>query len=231
MAYITNGSGLVMRKTKSKWGFGDDSAPTDDSGGGITGVFQQVADDAGAENVEDLTSSQGLSAADFNCTRAPGVCKPNNFAALHIVETLQNQCNRVAQVKGFAKVGADGDLGPGTAALVVKVMSAIGGAPPGTDAASIAPFADILSQQIQAAADAMGAPGTVSGPALSAPPTIVSKSGKTIVAPPPGILDSVSSLFTGMSSTQKVVLAGIGAGLVFAIFTSTKKARARSSRR
>lgn len=205
---------------------GDDT--TDTTGDGTDLTVGPVTVTTPDDNVDNLTSSQGLSSADFKCSG--GVCKPANFPALDIVQTLQKQCNRVAQVKGFAKIAADGDVGPGTAALVVKVMAAIGGSPPGSDAASIAPFADILSQQIQAAADAMGAPSSVSGPTPSAPPSITTKSGKTVLAPPPGIGASLADLFNGMSSTQKIVFAGVGAGLLFALMTSTRKKRATARR-
>jgi hypothetical protein len=221
---------LIDPKNQRLGYFGDVTVtPIDDNGDPLdpnTILNSPIATMPGPDdNVDQLTSGSGLSSGDFNCTSFPGVCKPTNFPALDIVRTLQQQCNRIAQVKGFTKAAVDGDVGPGTVALVNKIATlgiGISGSAP-----TIAASADILTQDIQAAADAMGAPSSVPGPAGN-PPSIITKSGKQIAAPPPNPLtDALNNLLGGMSSTQKLVLGGIGVGLVVALVGMSKKRRSR----
>ena len=52
----------------------------------------------------------------FNNTKYPGVCKPTNGTTLQLVYDLQNQCNRIAKMKGGKIIAPDGDIGPATLA-------------------------------------------------------------------------------------------------------------------
>jgi len=163
------------------------------------------------------------SAADF--TTVAGVCKPQNFPALNAVRAYQGQLNRVAQVKGFSKVTADGAIGPATLALHRLVQAASGGSVMG-DASScmgIAPDVDILAAQVKDLADALGAPATVSGPitGMLSTATIVTKSNKVVAAP-----DSGPLAFLGpMSSVEKLAIVGVAGAIGYLVITGRKKRR------
>lgn len=163
------------------------------------------------------------SAADF--TSVSGVCKPQNFPALNAVRAYQGQLNRVAQVKGFPKVTADGAIGPATLALHRLVQAASGGSVMG-DASScigIAPDVDVLAVQIKDLADTLGAPATVSGPisGMLSTATIVTKSNKVIPAP-----DSGPLAFLGpMSSVEKLAVVGVAGAIGYLVVTGRKKRR------
>lgn len=190
----------------------------------LTGGTAITADAAPAEdNVNQTNSGTSTSAADF--TRAGGVCKPTNFPALAAVRAFQGQLNRVAQAKGFSKVGTDGAVGPATLALFKKVQAA---APPGSimgDPAScmtVAPDVDVLGQQVQAFADSLGAPAQVGGPAVAmSVPTVKTKSGVTVVAPDAGFLGSLATL----SSGEKLALLGVAGGIGYLLITKKKHHR------
>jgi hypothetical protein len=179
------------------------------------------ASSADPADAVDQTASGGTSttAADFQVIA--GVCKPQNFPALAMVQEFQSQLNRVAQVKGFPKIAADGAVGPGTLALFRQVQTAAGGAVMG-DASScmgVAPDVDVLGAQVKQVADAMGAPATVR-PALSLKaPTIVTKSGKTLVSPNAGLAGSLAT----MSSLEKVALLGVAGGIGYLLMNPAKR--------
>lgn len=177
-----------------------------------------------SDNVNQTASGTTTSVGDF--TSVGGVCKPKNFPALAAVRAFQGQLNRVAQIKGFAKVASDGAVGPATLALFKKVQAA---APSGSimgDAGScmtVAPDVDVLGQQIQQFADSLGAPAQVAGPvgaALSVP-SIKTKSGATVIAPDAGVLGSLATL----SGAEKLALLGVAGGLGYMLF---KKKRHRA---
>jgi len=190
----------------------------------LTTLMESDAVDAtdapATDNVNQTVGGGSTTAADF--TSINGVCKPKNFPALAAARGFQGQLNRVAQVKGYAKIATDGAIGPGTLALFRLVQSAAGGSVMG-DASScmgVAPDVDVLAGQIQAFADTLGAPATVPGPAISLP-TIVTASGKTVVAPDAGILGSLATL----SSVEKIALLGVAGGIGYLLLTSGKKKR------
>jgi hypothetical protein len=160
------------------------------------------------------------SASDF--VNVGGVCKPQNFPALAASRELQGQLNRVAQMKGFGKISTDGAIGPGTLALFKQVQSIAAGSVMGdpSSCAGIAPDVDVLSGQVKAVADTLGAPATVSGPLLSSPPSILTKSGKTLVPPDVGLLDSLSSV-------EKIAVVGLAGGIGYLLMTGTKKRKGR----
>lgn len=174
-----------------------------------------------ADNITQTSTGTSTSASDF--TQVSGVCKPMNLPALASSRAFQGQLNRVAQIKGFGKVATDGAIGPATLALFKKVQAA---APAGSimgDAGScmtVAPDVDVLGQQIQSFADALGAPAVVSGPSLSTSiPTITTKSGTTVVAPDAGILGSLATL----SSVEKLALLGLAGGIGYVLWTKHSK--------
>lgn len=180
------------------------------------------ASSAPASDAIDQTTGGGAStsASDFALIGG-GICKPRNLPALAAVRELQNQMNRVAQVKGYAKTAADGAVGPGTLALFRLVQSAASGSVMGdpTSCMGVAPDADVLGAQVKAYADSLGAPATVAGPLTPSIPTILTKSNKTVVAPDAGLLASVASL----SSIEKVALAGVVGGIVYLVATRKKR--------
>lgn len=183
-----------------------------------------------ADNVNQTTTGTSTSAADF--TVVNGACKPQNFPALAAARNFQAQLNRVAQAKGFGKISTDGAVGPGTLALFRKVQAA---APPGqimgdpSTCMGVAPDVDVLGQQVQVFADSLGVPATVSGPAVSlSPPTIVTKSGQTVVAPDAGVMGDLAKL----SGVEKLALLGLAGGIGY-MMLKKKKPRpvARTTRR
>jgi hypothetical protein len=165
-----------------------------------------------ADDVNQTATGTGsTSAADFAVVN--GVCKARNFPALAASRGFQGQLNRVAQAKGFGKISTDGAIGPATMALFRKVQAS---APSGqimgdaSNCQNISADVDVLGQQIQVFADALGSPPTVSGPVLSiSPPTIVTKSGQTVLAPDAGIVGSLASL----SDIEKLALLGVAGGV------------------
>ena len=83
------------------------------------------ASQADATDLITQTATGGsTSTADF--TSVGGVCKAMNLPALAAVRGLQGQLNRVAQVKGYSKIAADGAIGPATMALFRLVQAAAG---------------------------------------------------------------------------------------------------------
>lgn len=179
------------------------------------------ADQASPADSVNQTTGGGTttSAADF--TQVGGVCKPQNFPALNAVREFQRQMNRVAQVKGFPKVGVDGAVGPQTVALFKSVQSLGAGSIMG-DASScmgIAPDVDVLAAQVRDLADTLGAPATVSGAMSILPATIVTKSGKTVVAPDAGIAGALATL----SGIEKVALLGIAGGIGYLLMNKKKR--------
>jgi len=175
------------------------------------------------DNINQTEGGGSTSAADFN---AGAVCKPRNLPALSAVRSFQGQLNRVAQVKGFAKIATDGSVGPATLSLFRKVQAAAGGGAIMGDPSScmgVAPDVDVLGAQVQTFADALGAPTTVSSAISLSPPTIVTKSGKTVVAPDAGIAGSLATL----SGVEKIALLGVAGGIGYLLYTRGKKKRRR----
>jgi hypothetical protein len=195
-------------------------------------VFDELATFFGEEPAGDASSADPAdavnqtanggtttTAADF--LPVGGVCKPTNFPALAMVSEFQAQLNRVAQVKGFAKIAVDGAIGPGTLALFRQVQTASAGAVmgDGSSCMGVAPDVDVVGAQIKAMADGLGAPANVR-PALSIKaPTIVTKSGKTLVAPNAGIAGSLAT----MSGLEKVALLGVAGGIGYLLLQPGKR--------
>lgn len=167
------------------------------------------------------TAGGGTSTSISDFVSVGGVCKPQNFPALAAVKALQQQLNRVAQVKGLPKIVADGTIGAQTLALFRSVQNLATGSVMG-DASSclnVAADSDVLGAQVKAVADGLGAPAQVSGKLSLAPSTILTKSNKLIAAPDSGILGSLSSL----SDVEKIALVGVAGGIGYLALTKRKR--------
>lgn len=163
---------------------------------------------------------KSISAADFQ----PGTCKPMNLPALNYVFNLQSQLNRVAAVKGFSKIGRDGQVGPGTLGLLKKVQAAF----PTVmgDAKSclyVSADADVIGDQVKDVADSLNAPASVA-PASSKAATIVTKSG-LLVTPPGMPAASLTGAFAGITPVQGVALLGIAGGIGYFLLRKKKGKR------
>lgn len=194
----------------------------------VDGLASSSVEDANAagDNVGATADGSGsISMSDFK--NVGGVCKPMNFPALNYAKSLQAQMNRVAQVKGWSKIGVDGAIGPAVLALYTKIKAAA--FPPlmgdTSSCAYIAADADVLADQVRQMADSLNAPPSVSGPATPAP-SIVTKSGKTVIAPPAAGSIGVAAIdgaFGGMSGGQKVVFAGLVGGIGYVLYKKSHK--------
>lgn len=180
-----------------------------------------TADQAPATDNVNQSAGGGVttSAADF--VTVAGVCKPKNFPALDAVREFQRQMNRVAQVRGFGKTAVDGAVGPGTLALFRKVQSAAAGSVMGDPSScmGVAPDVDVLAAQIKAYADGIGAPPQVSGPISLAAPTIVTASGRKVVAPDAGL----TGTFATLDPVMKLGLIGVAGAIGYLVFTKRKR--------
>ncbi len=163
-----------------------------------------------------LSGLGDVASSDF--VNRNGVCKPTNFETLAKFKALQSQLNRVAQVKGLTKIAVDGDIGPGT----LRLLSATGVTATG-DCTAVAIIAEALTAQVQAVANAAGAPEKVSSPAPASTPSIVNVT-TGIVTPQPAAA-SVSDAFGRMSQTQMIIAAAAIGGVAY--LTLGKKRRAR----
>ncbi|HMG58030.1 MAG TPA: hypothetical protein VK601_31230 [Kofleriaceae bacterium] len=198
--------------------------------GASLGLFDEIVSvlfgvDLDPNDNVDQTASGGTSTSASDFTNIGGVCKPQNFPALAASRELQNQLNRVAQMKGFSKISSDGAIGPGTLTLFRQVQAIAAGSVMGDASActGIAPDVDVLSVQVKAVADSLGAPATVSGPLFSNPPSILTKSGKTVVPPDAGVLGMLGQL----SGVEKIAIVGLAGGIGYLLMTGAKKRRGK----
>jgi len=189
-----------------------------------TGQAVSVAEADPADTINQ-TEGGGMSTSVADFTSVGGVCKPRNLPALAAVRAFQGQLNRVAQVKKLSKISTDGSVGPATLALFRQVQAAAGAGAIMGDPSScmgVAPDVDVLGAQIQAYADTLGAPAVVAGPVLSlSPPTILTKSGKTVVAPDGGVASELAM----MSGVEKIALLGVAGGIGYLLLAKRKKRR------
>jgi hypothetical protein len=193
---------------------------------GMGGMGGWIEEFIGAEKPDpsdnvDQTAGGGTSTSAADFTSVGGICKPQNFPALNAVREFQRQLNRVAQVKKLAKTAVDGAIGAGTLGLFRQVQSSSSGSVMGDPSTcmGVAPDVDVLAAQIKDLADALGAPASVSGPLTLALPTIVTKSGKIVVAPNSGIAASLAS----MSGIEKIAIAGVAGAIGYLVFTKKKR--------
>ncbi len=176
-------------------------------------------DDTTTDGTVSVTpGSGGLSPADFNSTKYPGICKPMHLKALGFVQEMQRQANRVASKRGFAKIAVSGDVGPLTVALVGQIFPGYAGKP----CITIAADADALAIGMRLMADQAGAPTTVSGPTPPQPASTIGKDGLERPAPP-SYQTGIFSTFTAMPVEQKVAAVAVLGGIGYLIATRKKR--------
>ncbi len=144
-----------------------------------------------------------------SCSPTSGIAKPMTNEALAAFKELQNQLNRVAQVKGWSKTPVDGRIGPLTIALYNKVAGAKGFTP-ARDHNHLAAGAwtGAAAKWVSDFASSMGAPAYVKPPVW--PPSIATKpsaSGGMPVDPPAsGVMDAVFA----MGPIGLIAIGGVG---------------------
>jgi hypothetical protein len=176
-------------------------------------------DVAAPEDVPTASGTGSISSADFTAS-ASGVCNASNVTALNYVKSLQKQLNRVAAKKGLGTITADGEVGPATLALFTKVQGLAGTAIMGTPSAGcmgVAPDADVLTDQVKAYADSIGAPAVASGALGVSRNTLITKTGQQKSAA--GLFD----VFNGMGTLEKLAVVGVVGGIGYMLFTGKKK--------
>lgn len=138
-----------------------------------------------------------------------GNCKPTNFETLAKFKELQTQLNRAAHAKGLPKIAVDGDIGPGTLALMAKL-----GVSAATSCATVAPIAEALAVQMRETADNAGVPTKVSSPAPPVAPSIVNATTGAITPQPTSA--SIMDAFNRMGTTELIIAAAVlGGGAYF----------------
>ena len=168
-----------------------------------------------------------VTSADFNSTKYPGICKPSNFATLDKFKELQRQLNRYAYACNISdRVADDGDIGPGTIALLgkcVRVNSLPSLVVPPSSCTTVALAAESITADMKAFADGKGAPAKVSGPASVRLPVLVNATtGKETVAPP----DFIRKMFgRDLSTTEKLAFVGVAGGVGYLLLTRKKGKR------
>lgn len=162
-------------------------------------------------------ATTGLTLADINSTKYPGICKPANRPTLEKFYELQRQLNRYAAAKGIAdRVGIDGDIGPGVVALVAKTT---GTAPGCTEIALQAVQRTI---DMKAFADAKGVASKASAPVSLKVPSIVNAAGvETMV--PSGIFAQLGNL----STMEQLALVAVGGGIGYMLLTKKRGKKGR----
>jgi hypothetical protein len=212
--------------------FGDDADPSNLAPDPIDPSLSLAASDSTSLPIPAPDS--GLSAADQAAIESPdtskfksmnGVCYPQTTAGSQAVQTLQRQMNRIAAVNGFTKVSPDGYVGPATLALLTQISADLSS----TNCLNVAPYAAERAAVVQSMADAMGAPSAgSSSPAPSGNAGgIVTPSGKIVQGPVQ--TGSILDPFNALSTPEQVGVVALGAGILYMLFTGSKKA-ARSSR-
>jgi hypothetical protein len=148
-----------------------------------------------------------------SCKPLAGVCKPMTTEALSQFKDLQNQLNRVAQVKGYSKIWVDGRIGKDTLALYNKVqaLGLVFLSRYGTcDELSSATLRGVTIPLARRAADDLGAPATVAGRALARPSSADPSGGMPKDPPALAITDQI---FNMISSPMGLLIAvGLGYG-------------------
>lgn len=232
------GTTVNLMRRKRRGGMGDAWSDfvnnTDDANttGGTSwsgGTLPETSTDEAAPDDVATTTGTTTTAADF--INVGGVCKPRNFTTLNAVKAYQSQLNRVAQVKGFGKITADGDVGPGTLQLHKKVQSVSSGSVMGDPSScmGVAPDVDVLADQVKQLADKLGAPATVDQATVSG--SIINKQG--IEKKPPGasVAGDLIGSFNGLSTIQKIAVVGAIGGIAVLLIGGKKKKAAAASRR
>lgn len=195
----------------------------------ISDLFTGAPDASTDPSVGSTTNGTTVTSADFNCTKYPGICKPMNLPALAVVQSLQAQLNRVAQVKGLSKIQVDGAVGPASLALFNQVAAISSSTPYSMtqvgNVALLAADADVYASQTSGLATSLGAPAQVPAATLTAPVTLVNKTGTTLKAPQQNqdmAQAGIIAAFGGLPVVAQVGIVGLG---VWGILKATKKKR------
>lgn len=183
--------------------------------------------------VEDWCSTSNRQGS---CSPISGVCKPMNTAALNNFKALQDQLNRVAEVKDLSKIGVDGRIGPGTLALWNKVVTlAVIASPARALSMAASSSCDILAEQaadggaaaqVRSYADSLHAPTQVAGSILSRPSMPNPDPSKPPIDPP--ALAITDTLFGMVASPFGLVIA---AGLGYAAYRLAKSGKSTPAAR
>ncbi|MCJ7752704.1 MAG: hypothetical protein MUQ65_16725, partial [Armatimonadetes bacterium] len=154
-----------------------------------------------------------------NCTPIPGVVKALTPEMLNTFKAVQTQANRVAQIKGYTKIGVDGRIGPATVALVNKCLGSSYSSPDNLAASSPANIAYVL----QTTATALGAPSSVSSPTPRSPSSAAPGGGVFNPTAPPSFLNEAVSM-----AMSPIGLLAIGFGIwQYTAGTKTKGRKAK----
>jgi len=133
--------------------------------------------------------------------------------------------NRVAQMKKLGKIGVDGAIGQATLTLFRAVQTAAAGAVMGdpSNCMGVAADADVLSEQVKAFANSLNAPAQVSAAVSLSYPSIVTKSGKTVVPPDAGITGDLAS----MSTLERLAIVGVAGAIGYLVYTGAKRRKGK----
>ncbi len=190
-----------------------------------------------------LPLSGTTSAANFNSTAYPGVCKPIDSATFATVVDFQRQLNRCAEKLNFVKIATDGSIGPLTLALFAKVQAVSQTFNSETqndeilgDASScilIATDVDVIAVEVKQFADAIGAPASVQSPNAVAgkgpgKASIVSRAG---IETARGTGASIMDAFGNLSTVEKVAIAGTVGAIGFILYDMQKRGKRKGGRR
>lgn len=203
--YVPTGGWLTdifsLHPPQETWVIGDTIAKL--TGGGLT-----------AESANTSEPWCSVSHPVGNCTPIKGVVKAATPAMLAIFNSIQQTANRIAQVKGYAKIGVDGRLGSKTAALVNKCLDS------SYTPDSMAATASFVLTQLNTLAYTLNAPLSVSSPAPSSPPSRPAPGGGVLnPTKPPSFLDEAVSM-----ALSPIGLLAIG----FGIWQYTQKPKGKS---
>jgi hypothetical protein len=192
---------------------------------------KQIAGQADDPAITDIESPTPLQASVpvWNMS-IPGICKPGDKNTLFTVTGFQKQLNRVADIKGIAKIGVDGDLGPKTLGLFRQVQSLAGGqiSGDGSTCAGLTESLPVIAVQVAQFADSLGAPARTSSPPAPTPTFISQATGQEVKVPQAGA--SVADMFMGMSTPMKVAFAGVLGGIGYFAYRAMAPAPSSSSR-
>jgi hypothetical protein len=207
-------------------------------GSGSSGGVPSTSGSSGSSSSETASTSATSTSTDVNQNwyDSSGICyatTSDGGVTLNLYKEFQRQMNRIASVIGSAAIAVDGAIGPNTLALVGAInsatqtsgkMTALGFSSTScdTDAATLAASG---TAGLQALADGLGAPSSVTSPTGSPQvynPTTGSLQAQAATA-------SIADVWNNLSSTAQIGLA-VGAG-VLAYMTLGKRGQKSSAKK